>query len=167
MVTKRLATFQPASQTLADNSVLWRSPPQNVSGSVHWCPIKSSSSRTCQNTAPCGALLRVKDPKTGKHHGVGVINVANEGIYPVLDTLVGELCEVFQSSPYIHTGGDEYLWPEFLKTEEAQQYMKQEGMDLDRLQTYFRKYIWARSTRRPNNSVASRSACSWKPGSRS
>ena len=59
------------------------------------------------------------DPASGVTGDVGVINLANEGIYPVLDTIVGELCAVFASSPYVHIGGDECQWAEFEKRKEA------------------------------------------------
>ncbi len=35
------------------------------------------------------------------------MNIANEKLYPVLDTLIGEMCDVFRSSPYFHIGTDE------------------------------------------------------------
>src|SRR4029078_906172 len=38
---------------------------------------------------------------------VGVRKMSNEAIYPALDTLIGEMCDVFRSSPYFHIGSDE------------------------------------------------------------
>ena len=35
------------------------------------------------------------------------MNMSNEALYPALDTLIGEMCDVFQSSPYFHIGSDE------------------------------------------------------------
>lgn len=52
------------------------------------------------------------------------INMTSEEIFPVLDTLVGEIAEVFHSSQYMHIGGDE---PDFSKMDEdpeVQQYLK-------------------------------------------
>ena len=47
-------------------------------------------------------------PKTpGGGAWLAVMNMANDEIYPALDTLVGEMCDVFKSSPYFHIGGDE------------------------------------------------------------
>jgi hexosaminidase len=39
--------------------------------------------------------------------GLGCVNMANEKTYAAFDKLIGELCEVFKSSPYIHIGTDE------------------------------------------------------------
>ena len=46
-------------------------------------------------------------PKTGKPVDIGCMCIANEKLYPVLDTLIGEMCDVFHSSPYFHIGTDE------------------------------------------------------------
>jgi hypothetical protein len=35
------------------------------------------------------------------------MNMSNEEIYPALDTIIGEMCDVFRSSPYFHIGSDE------------------------------------------------------------
>ena len=45
----------------------------------------------------------------GKPLGIGMINFTNERAYEAIDTLVGEICDVFKSSPYFHTGGDEVV----------------------------------------------------------
>ncbi|MCY2930628.1 MAG: beta-N-acetylhexosaminidase [Planctomycetota bacterium] len=39
--------------------------------------------------------------------GGNVIGAGREETYKALDTLMGELCDVFRSTPYIHIGGDE------------------------------------------------------------
>jgi hexosaminidase len=36
-----------------------------------------------------------------------IMNIGNEKLYAALDTIVGEMCEVFKSSPYFHIGVDE------------------------------------------------------------
>lgn len=46
-------------------------------------------------------------PTTGKPVNMGCMNMANEEIYKALDTLIGEMCAVFKSSPYFHIGTDE------------------------------------------------------------
>ncbi|MCY2928375.1 MAG: family 20 glycosylhydrolase [Planctomycetota bacterium] len=47
-------------------------------------------------------------PKTpGGPAWIAAMNIANDAMYPALDTLVGEICDVFQSSPYFHIGCDE------------------------------------------------------------
>ena len=52
-------------------------------------------------------VFGAKNAETGKFDTLGVINIANEQIYPVLETLIGEACELFKSSPYFHMGADE------------------------------------------------------------
>jgi len=81
-----------------------------------------------------GAMVRAmpevfgyKDPKTGKHRGLGVLNLANEAIYGPLDTLVGEMCDVFRSSPYFHIGCDEVWLANLAKTPEAKARVKKLG----------------------------------------
>jgi hexosaminidase len=43
----------------------------------------------------------------GKAVSPGVLNMVSEAAYRALDTLVGEVCDVFRSSPYFHIGCDE------------------------------------------------------------
>ncbi len=52
-------------------------------------------------------IFGAKDPATGKYETLGVINIANEQIYPVLETIIAETCALFKSSPYFHIGADE------------------------------------------------------------
>ena len=47
------------------------------------------------------------NPATGKPVNMGCMNMANEQLYEVLDTVIGEMCAVFKSSPYFHIGTDE------------------------------------------------------------
>ncbi len=47
------------------------------------------------------------NPQTKQPVGMGCMNMASEDIYPALDTIVGEMCDVFKSSPYFHIGSDE------------------------------------------------------------
>lgn len=56
--------------------------------------------------------------------GQGVINMASEETYKALDVLVGEVCDVFKSSPYFHMGADE-CWLEGVgNTPEEKEYIK-------------------------------------------
>ncbi len=49
-------------------------------------------------------------PQTpGGEAWIGIMNMANDAMYPALDTLVGEICDVFTSSPYFHIGCDETI----------------------------------------------------------
>jgi hexosaminidase len=43
----------------------------------------------------------------GKNMPYNTINFAKKEVIDALDVLVGEICEVFQASPYFHIGGDE------------------------------------------------------------
>jgi Glycosyl hydrolase family 20, catalytic domain/Glycosyl hydrolase family 20, domain 2 len=47
------------------------------------------------------------NPETRQPVDMGCMNMASEEIYPALDTLIGEMCDVFKSSPYFHIGSDE------------------------------------------------------------
>ncbi|HEY3320505.1 MAG TPA: family 20 glycosylhydrolase [Planctomycetota bacterium] len=50
-------------------------------------------------------LFVIKDTKPYEHHAS--INFAREDVMQAVATIVGEMCEVFKSSPYFHIGGDE------------------------------------------------------------
>jgi len=43
----------------------------------------------------------------GGNARLAMMNIADDKIYPVLQGIVGEMCEVFKSSPYFHIGCDE------------------------------------------------------------
>jgi hypothetical protein len=47
------------------------------------------------------------NPQSKQLVGMGCMNMSNEEIYPALDTIIGEMCDVFRSSPYFHIGSDE------------------------------------------------------------
>jgi hypothetical protein len=47
------------------------------------------------------------DPQSKQPVGMGCMNMSNEAIYPALETIIGEMCDVFRSSPYFHIGSDE------------------------------------------------------------
>ena len=47
------------------------------------------------------------NPETKQPINMGCMNMANEEIYPALDTIIGEMCDVFKSTPYFHIGTDE------------------------------------------------------------
>lgn len=57
-----------------------------------------------------GAMLEIfgaKNEATGKYDVLGMMNIANEEVYPVLEKLIAETCELFPNSPYFHIGADE------------------------------------------------------------
>ena len=74
----------------------------------------------------CTALLDSMGGRLGRA-GNAPMDALNPGIYPILDTLVGEMCAVFKSSPYFHIGGDEV--PEgYESSPEAQKYIKEHNL---------------------------------------
>lgn len=50
-------------------------------------------------------LLMIRGTKPYEHHAS--INFAKPEVMKLVTTVVGEMCEVFQSTPYFHIGGDE------------------------------------------------------------
>ncbi len=60
-------------------------------------------SATLNRTMP--DLFKIKGTQPYEHHAS--INFVNEKVLRAVDTLIGEMCEVFHSSPYFHMGGDE------------------------------------------------------------
>lgn len=50
-------------------------------------------------------LFKIKGTKPYEHHAS--INFVNDKVLAALDTIIGEMCDVFRASPYFHIGGDE------------------------------------------------------------
>ncbi len=57
-----------------------------------------------------------------------MLDVANDAIYPVLERVIDEMCEVFKSSPYFHVGGDEVQFDWYIDKPEVRENMKKHGM---------------------------------------
>jgi len=74
----------------------------------------------------CTALLDSMKGRMGKAGNMPMA-VLNPDIYPILDTLVGEMCAVFKSSPYFHIGGDE-VQEGYESSPEAQKYIKEHNL---------------------------------------
>lgn len=47
------------------------------------------------------------NPQSKQPVDMGCMNMSSEEIYPALDSIIGEMCDVFKSSPYFHIGSDE------------------------------------------------------------
>ncbi|HEY3787891.1 MAG TPA: family 20 glycosylhydrolase, partial [Urbifossiella sp.] len=47
------------------------------------------------------------NPQSKQPVGMGCMNMSNEELYSTIDTLIGEMSDVFRSSPYFHIGSDE------------------------------------------------------------
>jgi len=60
-----------------------------------------------------------------------IIHMGRESVYAALDTLIGELTEVFQASPYIHIGGDEAIFTSVIDDPEVQAYMAEKELEED------------------------------------
>ncbi len=67
-----------------------------------------------------------KEP--GGEAWIAVMNMANDEMYPALDTLVGEICDVFKSSPYFHIGCDETQLGILAELPSTKEYMAKHGM---------------------------------------
>jgi hexosaminidase len=65
---------------------------------------------------------------SGKAISTGVVNMANEKAYETLGTLIGELCDTFRSSPYIHIGADETSAAGLRKYPEYLPYVRKHGL---------------------------------------
>lgn len=72
--------------------------------------------------------MRKAMPELFKREKTSVINLASEKTYAALDVLVGEMCEVFKSSPYFHIGADEAWLKGVGKTDEEKDFMKKHGL---------------------------------------
>ena len=66
------------------------------------------------------------------------ISVGREETYKALDTIVGEVCDVFRSTPYFHIGGDE-VTKNFWGDPETAAYMK--AHDLENTEELYRHFI--------------------------
>lgn len=73
----------------------------------------------------CEAMSRVMPEVFGT---AKVMNLANDEMYKVLDTLVGEVCDVFKSSPYFHMGCDEMYFYELEERQQTKDYLEKKGM---------------------------------------
>ena len=69
----------------------------------------------------------VFDADDGPAH-MGIVNMANEKAYEGLDILIGEVLDVFQSSPYFHFGADEPMIGNAPGSRHYEPYMKKHGL---------------------------------------
>lgn len=109
----------------------------------------------------CGAALRsfpeVFDaihPTTGKPVNMGCMNMANEKLYEVLDTLIGEMCGVFRSSPYFHIGTDEVQLGRLQLHPGYKAFMEKHGLGNDgELATHFVRQVNEMVARRGRKAI--------------
>jgi hexosaminidase len=69
-----------------------------------------------------GAMVR-SDPEAFK------LMMGRDEVFPALDKLLGEIADVFASSPYIHIGCDEVSLGDMAKSPEVKQYIKDKGLN--------------------------------------
>jgi hexosaminidase len=78
------------------------------------------------------------NPETKQPVGMGCMNMASEEIYPGLDAIIGEICDVFKSSPYFHIGSDEVSMGRVSLHSGYQAFMDKHGLKNDgELANYF------------------------------
>jgi hexosaminidase len=58
-----------------------------------------------------------------------VLCAGREQVYQTLDKVVGEMCDVFRSSPYFHIGADEVNAEPWGKCKECREYMRAHNLD--------------------------------------
>lgn len=73
----------------------------------------------------CQAMARTMPEVFGT---AKIMNMANDDMYKVLDTLMGEVCDVFKSSPYFHMGCDEMYFYELEEEQQTRDYLQKKGM---------------------------------------
>lgn len=73
-------------------------------------------------------IFGTTDPATGESKSTGVVNMASEKAYEGMDALVGDLCDMFKSSPYIHLGTDETSADGLKKLPEYKVYTEKHGL---------------------------------------
>jgi hexosaminidase len=71
------------------------------------------------------------NPESRQPVGIGCMSMANEALYPALDTIIGEMCDVFQSSPYCHIGSDEVTSGRLSLQSGYQDFMRKHGLKND------------------------------------
>ncbi|MEI7900418.1 MAG: family 20 glycosylhydrolase [bacterium] len=71
------------------------------------------------------------NPETKQPIGLGCMNMASEEIYPALDTIIGEMCDVFKSSPYFHIGSDEVSMGRVTLSPGFKAFMEKHGLTSD------------------------------------
>ncbi len=68
-----------------------------------------------------------------------IVHMGKEDVYQALDTIIGEVCGIFQSTPYFHIGGDEAIFYKVSDDSEVKAYMKKHelGEDVHELYRHF------------------------------
>ncbi len=84
-------------------------------------------------------LFKIKDTKPYEHHAT--VNFANTEVMKALETMVGEMCEVFKSSPYFHIGGDEADIANVAQHPDFQKLIAEYGLTKNPEQELYRRFL--------------------------
>lgn len=94
-------------------------------------------SATLNRTMP--DLFKIRGTKPYEHHAT--INFVNAEVLHAIDIMIGEMCDVFRSSPYFHMGGDEADIALVDQHPDFQKAMKSLGLPPKGQQELFRRFI--------------------------
>jgi hexosaminidase len=84
------------------------------------------------------------NPQSRQPVGIGCMNMSNEALYPALDAIIGEMCDVFKSSPYFHIGSDEVTSGRLSLHSGYKAFMERHGLKNDgELADYFVRTVCA------------------------
>jgi N-acetyl-beta-hexosaminidase len=119
--------------------------PHNCLSLAEWHALEAFSSERGVTIVPeldvpghaCENLKRLcpTRPRTGHQ----VINPVSERTFDVLDTLIGEMCAVFKSTPYFHIGADEVSYAGWANCRDCAAEMKRLG--LGGVEELYRRFI--------------------------
>ena len=90
-----------------------------------------------------------------------VVDISNEKVYTALDEIIGEMIEVFYTSPYFHIGADEANLDLYRNVPEIRRFMKKNnlGTDVNELYRYFivrmNEIVKSHNKTTPNNNTQS------------
>jgi hexosaminidase len=80
----------------------------------------------------CGGYQAALAPALGDPR-LRMMDIANDAIYPNLEEMVNDMCDVFKSTPYFHIGGDEVQTEIFRDEPHVKKYLKDHNMpDVDK-----------------------------------
>lgn len=124
------STAYPEANSVHDPSV----PPYSLEELKDLVAYADARGVTCvpEFEAPghCTALLDGMKGKLGSA-AQRCMDVINPDIYPIIDKIVGEMCDVFRSSPYFHIGGDEVESAWYLSNPHVQKYVEEHKIKND------------------------------------
>jgi hexosaminidase len=79
----------------------------------------------------CGGYQAALGDKLGDCN-LRMMDIANDSIYPNLEEIINDMCDVFQSTPFFHIGGDEIELDRLKAAPHTAKYLKDHNMpDLD------------------------------------